>query len=80
MGIEGGGELRLSDYALADLWALWWRVGRALATSLVAKVALRMTRNRQRDGVGDLDQRMLQDIGVTQEQANRESLKLFWQE
>ena len=37
-------------------------------------------RMRQRYELSELDPRMLRDIGITEEQAGREVLKLFWQE
>ncbi len=79
MGIEPGGELRLSDYTLADLWTLWWRVGRALTLSAILTVAVWIARYRQRDELRDLDLSLLQDIGITPEQARKEANKHFWE-
>ncbi len=44
--------------------------------------ALRLWRERsaQRRALGKLDDRLLKDIGLTREQARRETLKLFWQD
>jgi len=39
-----------------------------------------MERSRQRDALSELDPCMLRDIGVTEEQAGRESRRPFWQE
>jgi uncharacterized protein YjiS (DUF1127 family) len=77
--MEHGGEPRLSDYRMPDLWALWWRVGRALAVSLVGTLRLWVERYRQRIDLHELDGRMLRDIGVTPEQAGKEARKRFWQ-
>jgi hypothetical protein len=37
-------------------------------------------RSRQRRALRRLDNRLLDDIGLTRQQANRETSKLFWQE
>lgn len=44
--------------------------------------ALRLWRERssQRHALSKLDDRLLDDIGLTREQARRERLKYFWQE
>ena len=78
--IERGNLRRLSDYPLTDLWALWWRVSRALALSAIRRASPWLARSRQRTDLNTLDQHLLHDIGITREQADRESLKLFWQE
>lgn len=57
--------------------AEWLRlVGAAAGMFLRTCVA----RFRQRDELKELDSRMLRDIGVTEEQARRESSKTFWVE
>jgi uncharacterized protein YjiS (DUF1127 family) len=40
----------------------------------------RMRVHRERQALRELDDRMLRDIGVSRSDANRESLKRFWQE
>jgi uncharacterized protein YjiS (DUF1127 family) len=37
-----------------------------------------VARSRQRSALGDLDDRLLSDIGVTRFTARRESTKPFW--
>jgi uncharacterized protein YjiS (DUF1127 family) len=35
-------------------------------------------RSRQRDALAELDDRLIEDIGVTRQQANAEAAKPFW--
>jgi len=57
-----------------------------LPPASVSAVALRfglwlmrcIDRSRQRASLVGLDERLLQDIGVTRAEANREAEKLFW--
>lgn len=48
--------------------------------SVLATLAFWMERSRQRRRLGRLDERLLQDIGITREQAFNESRKWFWQD
>ena len=46
--------------------------------ALVRRLALNASRWRQRRDLADLDDHLLRDIGVTREQARRESSRPFW--
>lgn len=48
--------------------------------SAVAWVWVWVERFRQRRALRRLDDRLLDDIGLNRQQANRETSKLFWQE
>lgn len=49
-----------------------------LLGGLVAALALWAARHRQRRELGELDERLLRDIGVTRGEALREAAKPFW--
>ncbi len=49
-----------------------------LCLSVIAWLSRAMNRSRQRERLMDLDTRILQDIGVTHEQARCEAAKPFW--
>lgn len=46
--------------------------------SALSRVLTWIERANQRDALRELDPQTLNDIGVTPEQARRESLKVFW--
>ena len=76
-------EMRLSASTTMSLtWRGWLLDGtRLLAASLVrAWGTVRFWRQRAqgRSDLAHLDDRMLEDIGMTREQANREMRKPFW--
>jgi uncharacterized protein YjiS (DUF1127 family) len=71
-------EGRLRAASLAELWRLWWRVGRVLLARVPATLSVWWERSRQRDDLPQADLRMLLDIGLTEEQARREARKPFW--
>lgn len=60
------------------------RVGRggtcrpALLTRLLRYVLTGIQRHRQRRALGQLDERLLRDIGITPRQARQEADKPFW--
>jgi uncharacterized protein YjiS (DUF1127 family) len=67
---------RSSDLSpLAWLWLRW--LARCLARAIEA-VAIWLDRSRQRRRLGELDDRMLRDIGLTRADAWVEAEKPFW--
>ena len=55
-------------------------ITKILQGTLVKTIRIWMQRHRQRRRLAELSLRMLNDIGVTSEQAERESRKPFWVE
>jgi uncharacterized protein YjiS (DUF1127 family) len=54
------------------------KVGRVLKTAQRREISIAFERLRQRRILLELDERLLRDIGVTREQAEREARKPFW--
>lgn len=54
------------------------RLARAWLLRLVHWCTLAAARNRQRHALGELDDRLLRDIGKTQREAEIEAAKPFW--
>lgn len=75
--------MRLSEPTTASLtWRGWFQEGKRLAAAEFmrawATVKVWHRRARGRSELAYLDDHMLEDIGMTPEQANRETLKPFW--
>jgi uncharacterized protein YjiS (DUF1127 family) len=74
----------LCQWALGDLWRVWWRVGRAIVLTSVqkARVHVRIWRDRERSRhlLTLLSQHELADMGLTPQQARWESSKPFWRD
>lgn len=68
----------LDAWSFAPASPIQWL--RHLGSSHGQRVRAWMERSLQRDELSELDPRMLRDIGVTEEQAGRESRRPFWQE
>ena len=47
---------------------------------LLAQAIVRFRRQRQRTSLGQLDDRMLRDMGISRLEAERESRKPFWRD
>lgn len=48
-------------------------------SSFIDKLRLMLAKRRQRSALTMLDERMLRDIGITKEQAEKEAKRYFWQ-
>ena len=46
---------------------------------LVARLLMQLAKHRSRRALAYLDQRLLEDIGLTEEEARRETDRGFWQ-
>ena len=60
----------------------WWSPGDALmqpVRQMARKVHGWIERSRQRRALRDLDDHMLDDIGLSRDEAAQECAKLFWQ-
>jgi uncharacterized protein YjiS (DUF1127 family) len=60
----------------------WWSPGDALmqpVREMAHQVHGWIERSRQRRALQDLDDRLLNDIGLSRDEARRECAKLFWQ-
>jgi uncharacterized protein YjiS (DUF1127 family) len=60
----------------------WWSSGDALmgtVRKIAHEVRSWIERSRQRRALQDLDDRLLNDIGLSRDEARRECAKLFWQ-
>ncbi len=70
--------------ALPLTWHSWLEDGKRLAKGELkrAMVTIKfwMQRSRSRRSLSELDQRLLDDIGMTQFQAAKEAKKAFWQD
>jgi uncharacterized protein YjiS (DUF1127 family) len=56
--------------------AAWWR---ALSVQVdLAAIWAAIDRGRQRRALGELDERLLRDVGLTRAEARRECAKPFW--
>jgi uncharacterized protein YjiS (DUF1127 family) len=60
----------------------WWSPGDVLmrpVRQMVHQVHGWIEQSRQRQALQDLDDRLLNDIGLSRDEARRECAKLFWQ-
>ena len=62
------------------MWSPSWHHGRLmrLGGAAVRAVWFWMERSRQRRALAELDDRLLRDIGLTRDEARRESSSPFW--
>jgi uncharacterized protein YjiS (DUF1127 family) len=68
----GTGHPAYGSYDRANIQRLTW------GTQFWRWCALCSTRSRQREALSTLEDRLLEDIGVTRQQANAEAAKPFW--
>ena len=60
------------------LWRVWRMLDAAIDKSRRHRIWLELEKARQRGLLNHLDDRMLEDIGLTRKQAEREARKPFW--
>lgn len=68
----GTSHAAYGSYDRANIQRLTW------GTRFRRWCALCSTRSRQREALSTLEDRLLEDIGVTRQQANAEAAKPFW--
>lgn len=62
------------------LFATWWRALSDHLGHVTAATRVSIERNRQRRALGELDDRLLRDVGLTRAAARRECAKPFWRQ